>query len=370
MTINQSIQGPIGVAIAGLGFGEKVHLPALRSNPYLEPVALWHPRKERLEESYKKHGIIGYQNWDEVLDNPKIKALVIATPPSERFQLAYKALEAGKHLLLEKPVALNSSQIEKLQRLAIKNQLSVAVDFEYRAVPVFMQAKHLLEQGVVGTPWLVKLDWLMSSRADKSRAWNWYSQSQLGGGVIGALGTHAIDMLHWLCGTTLSANATLSTSIKQRPIAFCDDLKTVTSEDIALAQLELCELNGETIFPAQISLSAVALQGRGCWIEVYGSKGSLLLGSNNQKDYVHGFGLWAANNGEPLTTITPNEEFTFSKTWTDGRIAPVERIQRWWAKSIYEGQPIIPGLSEGLASQKVCDMLKESAVSGNRLAIK
>ena len=69
-------------------------------------------------------------------------------------------------------MALHADQVAELQRLAIKKRLSVAVDFEYRAVPLFMQAKRLLDQGIVGTPWLVKLDWLMSSRANSSRPWN------------------------------------------------------------------------------------------------------------------------------------------------------------------------------------------------------
>ena len=64
-------QKKISIAIAGLGFGEKVHLPALISTNHLEPVALWHPRKERLEEASKKHGIVGYQDWEEILNNTR-----------------------------------------------------------------------------------------------------------------------------------------------------------------------------------------------------------------------------------------------------------------------------------------------------------
>ena len=62
-------------------------------------------------------------------------------------------------------------------------------------------------------------------------------------------------------------------------------------------------------------------------------------------------------------------DLSFSKIWTDGRIAPVARIQNWWAQSIIEGTPIIPGLAEGLASQKVCDKVKESNSVGMKLEI-
>ena len=198
---------PIGVAVAGLGFGEKVHLPALHANPDLRPVALWHPRRERLDAACAVHGLPGYDGWDALLADPAVEAVIIATPPEPRFELARRALEAGKHLLLEKPIALHADQACELQRLAIAKGLSVAVDYEYRAVPLFMQAERLLRSGAVGQPWLVKLDWLMGSRADPSRGWNWYSQASKGGGVIGALGTHAFDMLAWLVGPVASVSS-------------------------------------------------------------------------------------------------------------------------------------------------------------------
>ena len=164
---------PLRVAIAGLGFGEKVHLPALRDCPAPEPVALWHPRQQRLEAACASSGLPGSTDFEALLSDPQIDAIVIATPPEARQALASAALKAGKHLLLEKPVALDAAGVEELQRLAIQQHRCVAVDFEYRAVPLFQQLAALLEDGVLGEPWLVKLDWLMSSRADPSRPWNW-----------------------------------------------------------------------------------------------------------------------------------------------------------------------------------------------------
>ena len=142
----------IPVALAGLGFGEAVHLPALLTNPEFELVSLWHPRRYRLDTALEKYQLNGYQTWSDLLQDPKIKAIIIATPPEPRFELALEALKAGKHLLLEKPVALNADEVAELHRLAMQNHLSVAVDFEYRAVPLFMQAKRLLDQDSIGKP--------------------------------------------------------------------------------------------------------------------------------------------------------------------------------------------------------------------------
>ena len=357
---------PLGVAIAGLGFGETVHIPALKSNHGLEAISLWHPRSDRLIEASNKHSISPQKDWNALLNDPKVEGIILATPPEPRFKLAYEALDAGKHLLLEKPVALKAEEIKMLQRLAIQKRLSVAVDFEYRAVPLFMQAKRLISQGVIGDPWLIKLDWLMSSRSNPSRPWNWYSEAEKGGGVLGALGTHAFDMIHWLFGPTKSINALLSTSIKERIEPHSNVKKEVTSEDTVLAQLQIGGAETDFLIPAQITLSAVAREGRGCWIEVYGSKGTLVLGSKNQKDYVHGFGLSLTKAGEQAKAVIPDQDLPFKRTWTDGRVAPVARLQSWWAESIENGEPIIPGLTEGLSSQIVCDRIRESALTGQR----
>jgi predicted dehydrogenase len=357
---------PLGVAVAGLGFGEMVHLPALRDCPLTEPVALWHPRQERLDQATAASGLRGFTAFEDLLADPRVDALVIATPPGPRAALAEAAIAAGKHLLLEKPVALDAAQIEALQRQALARGVCVAVDFEYRAVPAFLQLKALLDGGPVGTPWLVKLDWLMGSRADANRPWNWYSQRAAGGGVLGSLGTHAFDTLHWLLGPTRSLSASRSLAIPHRPLADGSGrLAAVDAEDIALLQLELELANGQRL-PAQVSLASVTRPGRGYWIEIYGSAGSLVLGSPNQSDYVHGFSLSQAAAGGAMVELAADPALAFPHTWPDGRVAPVRRLIEWWAQAALEGRPMVPGLAEAALSQRVCDLALAAADTGLR----
>jgi predicted dehydrogenase len=351
---------PLRVAVAGLGFGEKVHLNALADCPATEPVALWHPRAERLEQACRTHNLPGSTDFASLLDDPGIDALVIATPPAPRLELAHAALEAGKALLLEKPVALEAGAIEELQRLALRCNLAVAVDFEYRAVPPFQQLAALLEQGVLGQPWLVKFDWLMGSRADARRPWSWYASAAAGGGVLGALGTHAFDILDWLIGPGRQARGLLSTAIRERPTPGGGGLEPVDADDVALIQLELEDRRGQTV-PCQLSLASVARNGRGCWLELYGSEATIVLGSDNQSDYVHGFQLWMARTGEPLRPVPADPALAFPRTWEDGRIAPVRRLIGWWAEAVREGRPMVPGLAEAVASQRLCDQIRTQA---------
>ena len=362
---------PLGVAVAGLGFGEKVHIPALRACPQAVPVALWHPRQDRVEQASRAAELPGSSNFEQVLSDPAVEAVVIATPPAARFELAKQALLAGKHLLLEKPVALNASEAQQLEQLALERGLICAVNFEYRAVPAFQQLAALLHQGWVGDPWLLRFDWLMGSRANPQRPWNWYSQQALGGGVLGALGSHAFDMMQWLVGPTRQVQAQLSVAISERPKADGSGLGQVDAADTAFAQLQL-----EPHWPgarqqlsAQLALASTARQGRGCWMEIYGSEGTLVLGSSNQSDYVHGFSLQGSKGGAGLAPLPPDPSLSFARSWEDGRIAPVSRLIGWWADAVRQQRPMVPGLLEGLASQQVMDACVSSHQSGQTVRL-
>ncbi|RCL53715.1 MAG: gfo/Idh/MocA family oxidoreductase [Synechococcus sp. MED-G71] len=348
---------PLGVAVAGLGFGEKVHLPALRACAATEPVALWHPRRERVEQAAAAAALPGTDDFQALLHDPAVEAVVIATPPAARFSLAQQALQAGKHLLLEKPVALSAHEAAELERLALAQGCICAVNFEYRAVPAFQQLSLMLQQGWVGDPWLLRFDWLMGSRANPERAWNWYSQLQEGGGVLGALGSHAFDMLAWLVGPVRQLQAQLAVAIEERPRPNGQGMGAVDAADTAFLQLELEPHwdGARHCLPAQVALASTARQGRGCWLEIYGSAGTLVLGSANQKDYVHGFSLQGSRQGEPLAPLPPDPSLSFQRSWEDGRIAPVSRLQGWWAEAVRQRRPMVPGLLEGLAAQQAMD---------------
>lgn len=362
----------IGVAIAGLGFGEKVHLPALQASASMAPVALWHPREQRLQQACSRANLWGSSDFAALLAQPQVEAVVLATPPAVRFQLAEQALLAGKHLLLEKPIALNATEAQRLEQLAMAQGCCCAVNFEYRAVPAFQQLANLLASGWLGDPWLLRFDWLMASRSDPMRPWNWYSQQDQGGGVMGALGSHALDLMEWQVGPILELQAQLSVAIGERPKADGLGFGQVDAADTALIQMQLKPnwSNGDRAMPAQIALSSIAKQGRGCWLELYGSEGTLVLGSANQNDYVHGFGLQGAKTGEPLMPIKPDPSLAFGRTWEDGRIAPTERLLGWWAAAIREGRPMIPGLLEGLQSQVAMDACQQSHQGGARICIR
>lgn len=349
---------PLRVAVAGLGFGRKVIVPALRATASTTVTALWHPDPQKVAAAAQAEEVQGFSEFSALLEDNHVDAVVIATPPMVRAGLARQAMAAGKPVMLEKPVALSAAEARQLRIQALQSELICGVDFEYRAVPLFQQLAALVQQGVIGQPWLVKLDWLMSSRADPGRPWSWYARRDQGGGVVGALGVHAFDLLIWLFGPVASVQAKLSTAITARPDPASGWLRNCDAEDVALIQLTFTRGG-----MAQVTLSSVTCNGRGMWLELYGSDGQVMLGSSNQKDYVHGFTMQVARCGGSLEPQQEESAYGFPRTWPDGRIAPVARLLDWWATAVGEGRPMIPGLAEGLASQVVADAVQKASAT-------
>ena len=212
----------------------------------------------------------------------------------------------------------------------------------------------------MGQKRLVKIDWLASSRADPSRPWNWYARKDQGGGALGAIGSHTFDYTAWLFGPASRLCARLSTSIPHRPDPTTGELKPVDADDTCSIWLELADN-----VPCQISLSSVTYAGRGHWVEVYGDRGALVLGSSNPKDYVHGFQLLGAQGGAPLEELEIPPRLAFPKTYPDGRLAPFIRVVNHFVECIDQGSMSAPSIREGVYSQLLMDLTHQSNETGS-----
>jgi predicted dehydrogenase len=354
-------QAEIGVAVVGTGFGQKVHIPGFQAHHRTQVVAVYHRNLAQAQAIAQAHSIPhACQTIEDIVALPEVQGVSISTPPFLHYPMSKTVLQAGKHLLLEKPTTLNVREAQELHQLAMNQKLTSTINFEFRCIPAWMRLAELLADGYVGQQRLIKIDWLVTSRADPSRPWNWYAQKSQGGGALGAIGSHAFDYLDWLFGPAKRLCARLSVSIPLRPDPTSgNQLKPVDADDTCLIMVELADGT-----PVQIALSAATYQGRGHWVEVYGDRGTLVLGSSNLKDYGHGFQLWGSQQGEPLVELDIPERLAFPRTWDDGRIAPFVRIVDRWVQGMDQGVPTIPSLREGVYSQLLMDLSHQSDLTG------
>jgi predicted dehydrogenase len=350
----------IGVAIVGTGFGQKVHIPGFQAHPRTDIVAVYHRNLEKANAIAQSQTIPhACQTVEDIVSLPDVDAVSISTPPFLHYEMAKTVLNAGKHLLLEKPTTLNVDEAKDLYHLALKNRVVTSLNFEFRFVPAWQRFAELLSEGYVGQPRLIKIDWLVSGRADASRPWNWYARKDQGGGALGAIGSHMFDYVAWLFGDVDRLTARLSNAIATRPDPTTGELKAVDSDDTCNITLELASGT-----PCQVCLSSVTYQGRGHWVEVYGDRGTLVLGSDNQKDYVHGFKLWGSQGGQELAELEIPKRLAFPQVFADGRIAPFIRVVDQWVLSIDRQESLPPSLKEGVYSQLLMDLAHESNETG------
>ena len=352
---------PLAVAVIGTGFGQAVHIPALQHHNQTQAIAIYHRNLAKAQSVADTHGLpYAYDDLEKLLANQEIKAVTIASPPFLHFEMAKQAILAGKHILLEKPMTLRGSETVELYHLAREKGVTVMPDFEFRFVPAWQYLAQLLGEEILGKLRLIKVDWLVGSRANADRPWNWYAQKEKGGGALGALASHTFDYLHWLFGPAQGLSSCLSVAIDERPDPLENNrLKPVTAEDTALISLELA-----SGVPCQVNITSVAHGGRGHWLEIYGEKGSLVLGSDNLKDYVHGFKLFHSPAGKTMTELEIPKHLAFPQVFADGRLAPVIRVIDHWLKSIEQGQASPPSFREGVYSQLLMDLTHQSHRQG------
>lgn len=349
-------QGKIGVAVIGTGFGQKVHIPGFQEHPRTEVVAVYNPDLDKAQKIAHYHNIPHACNTiTDILALSEVQAVSISTPPFMHYEMAKTVLQAGKHLLLEKPITLNVAQAKELYHLALEKGVIASVDFEFRFVPGWQFLAELLSSDYVGNKRLIKIDWLGASRADVSRPWNWYSSQDMGGGALGSLGSHAFDYIYWLFGAIRTINAHLTTAIPTRVDPATGESKLVDSDDTCMLMLELADGT-----PCQVSISAVVHAPRPHCVEVYGDKGTLVLVSENQKDYIHGFRVEGSQAGKPLKEIEIPNRLLFPKNHADGRISAFIRVVERWVEGIDRAENIVPSLKEGVYSQLLMDLAHES----------
>ena len=347
----------IGVAVVGTGFGQKIHIPGFQHHPRTELVAVYNRDLTKAKQIADEHKInYAYNNLDKILSLSEVDAVSISTPPFLHYEMAKKVLEARKHLLLEKPMAINVRQVKELYHLAKANNVTATADFEFRYIPAWMTLAEHLEDDYVGKKRLIKIDWLVTSRANPKRDWNWYSRKDSGGGALGSIASHSFDYINWLFGSVSKLSGYLNCAITERPDHNDGGvMKPVDADDTCLIMMELADGT-----PLQLNISSITYGGRGHWIEVYGEKGTLVLGSSNLKDYVHGFELFAAPAGKSLKKVSIPKKYDFDRVFTDGRLAPFIRVVDRFAASIDSGTSQVPSLKEGVYSQLLMDLTHRS----------
>jgi predicted dehydrogenase len=191
----------IKVAVAGLGFIGPAHIEALRRIPNIEVVAISDINEDIAREKAELLGIDNYTaNFDQLISED-IDSIHICTPNNLHYEMAKKALIAGKHVICEKPLATTVDQAEELVTLAKEMKVVNAVHFNIRYYPLIRQMKVMRERGDLGEVYSIigsyLQDWLFYETD-----YNWRLEPEQSGEsrAIADIGSHLLDLLEYISG--------------------------------------------------------------------------------------------------------------------------------------------------------------------------
>jgi predicted dehydrogenase len=369
----------LGVAMIGYAFMGKAHSQAWRNlnNIYNLPVeikmiSICGRDSEKVKEASEKFGWQEWEtDWKKLIDRPDIDIIDICTPGDSHKEIAIAALNAGKHVLCEKPLANTVAEAEEMLEAVKRNPKSKnMVAFNYRRVPAISLAKNMVEEGLVGRifhirarylqDWIVEKDFPLVWRLDKDKA---------GSGALGDIAAHSVDMTQFITGEKIAGvSGLLETFIKERPLPQDNnnskEIKTgkVTVDDAAL-------FIGKTDKGSVVSFEATRFatgNRNDMGFEIYGEKGSLkfsfedmnvLWFFDNTKDRAHA--------GFKRILVTEENHPYLNAWWPPGHVIGYEHTFTHeimdFVECIVKDNEASPSFADGLQVQKVLAAVEKSA---------
>ncbi len=187
----------IGFGLIGSGFISKVHLDALRTVPGAEVIAIADVDHQRAQGFAQMFDVPKtYPSHTAMLADPEIDAVVIGIPNCHHAKVAMDAMNAGRHVICEKPLALTLDDAQAMTELARAKGLVLGYAEELCFVPKFIRAKELLDSGGIGKPYLLRQ---CEKHAGPYSPWFWQPELA-GGGIMMDMGCHSIEAIRWALG--------------------------------------------------------------------------------------------------------------------------------------------------------------------------
>ncbi len=189
----------LGVGIIGTGWVSGEYIKAFKANPHTEVRALVSRDRDRAHAKageFALQNCRGYDHIEEMLGAPGIHIVVICTPHHLHVEQGIAAANAGKHLVIEKPVALDLESLQRLRASVDRAHVKTIVSFVLRWNPMFQTIRSLLAEGVAGSLFYAEVDYFHNCGPASSQ-YEWNIKKDLGGSSLLTGGCHAVDGLRW-----------------------------------------------------------------------------------------------------------------------------------------------------------------------------
>lgn len=342
------MNAPIPIALIGTGFSASIYVEALRLVPQLQLVTIVGRELGKAKILAEKAGISHHtDDIASVLRSNKISGVILAVPPFIQPSLAIEAFHQRKHVLCEKPLALTPKEAEDVLAAWKTSDCIGMTNFCYRLIPEIVELKKRIRLGDCGDLQSLQVDWVLSSRLNRTLTYNWKTQKELGGGVLLNYGVHVIDYLFHDQPDVAVGCATRKVHIKTRPDTEGNE-RQATADEVVTALFRL-----ENSITAVMHLSLVTTPPTGHRIVARGSAGTLEVHNPDPRSPAGPFCLYRhddTGNGErELLLAGAAQESTMANLF--------KRVLDNYAESIRDNVQIGPSIADGArASRLVCDI--------------
>jgi len=259
----------IGTAVIGVGTYGEIHVRTYKKDHRVELIKIWSRSKERAKKIGIKYKVPYTTNLDEIVKDKRIKIISIATPDFAHTKPAIRMLKAGKHILIEKPMATSVKECEEILETHKKSKTKLMVNFHNRWYPPIRKAKQIIEKGEIGKPInaFARLNDLITVPT-KMLSWSGKSGPQW------FLFPHTIDLIRWL----FKQEAKKVFALGKKGVLKKRDINTY---DVVQAQIEFSEsiatFESSWILPTSWRNNLIEFK-----IDIYGEKGEIGINGDNE----------------------------------------------------------------------------------------
>lgn len=375
----------IGVALLGYAFMGKSHSLAYKNVPHFfypppaipELVVIYGRTEGKVKEAAKNYGFKKYvTDWRKAIEDPEVEVVDNSLPNNMHLEPTLEAIEKGKHIICEKPLARNGEEAKILRDVARKSRVKTMVAFNYRFVPAVQLARKIVQSGMLGRIYHFRARYLQDWIVDPNFPLVWRLRKEdAGSGPLGDLGSHIIDLGRFVVGEFKSIMGMVKTFVEERPLPDDPTKKGKVTVDDAFEAV--IEIENGAIGTLEASRFATGRKNYNNF-EINGEKGSIefnLERLNELKVYLK---EWEEKEigGWDTVLVTERKHPYIDRYWPSGHIIGWEHTFineiYHFVKSIVADEKIEPigaTFEDGYRNNVIMDAILQSAETGRKVEL-
>jgi predicted dehydrogenase len=361
----------VRVGVIGTSWwADAMYLPSLAGTPEAVVTACCGRNEERAREFARRWDIPGvFTDWEAMLREAPLDAVIVTTPNDTHAPITLAALEAGLHVLCEKPLALNHADAQRMTEAAEAKQAITLVPFTYSFSPMARTLKRLVDEGFLGTPYHLNFRYYAYYGRDPGYSWR-FDPRIAGSGALGDIGSHFLYLATWYFGEVTHVTAELANVIS-RTQTTPDGEPYTPADDFSLILLTFAN-GAKGVVHATTVAHEPTPWGQTHHLDLHGSGGTLrawtdwesiceITAARAEDSAFHLVEIpELVQGGKPRTDLQQVYKETFRKQG---------RMTGDFIRAVRSGSPAQPDFAAGTRVQRILDAALLSAREGRRVAI-